>query len=840
MGRLRFENKASWKLAQQITADATEIPVESSAGLPVLSDGDYFYSTLEEGQNIEVVRVTGIVLDAGTGGAILTVERGQDNTAAAPFNAFVKIEMRVNAAIMRDVIDERLALEERTIANAATDKQELTDLIGEAGGNAAGSTSQLVASAMHTVLSDETVMVNAGGIEVFSHPSDPHKMRSVFIEKEVAGAVTSIEVSSHNSLSNAGETILEDSIPMLATSSVTQTALNANEATTTALSFDGGVNYGDFSGDHGTVTIPEGCTDLKVKVNIGTVYTVSDTSNIYSGATIISGDPYKGFNHINDGSNVNPVLNSFEMTLGGECRFGNMKTAASATNPGGYPTRPFSVYSHDGTDWVLEYESKGTHTVVFEHIMSFTTSRLKVVGTGYIFAVLGTDFWAVESKTTGNFSSITFDKQTVSSWLLDDLNSWSVELSSATTTTVVNVGGEPKNARIRIGATGVLAYDYTRTIPAGRSETLQLPVPHGDDTVVHLKQYVPSGQVSETKWDFDVADAALWDGGTAEGGKIMLSGNVNTIANGQSEVAGVAAFTEGGTSNGRGLKHLLLKTGYEPFGGAVNIDGNPYTNPEFVIDAGEGNFLVIGDFRFETGGASPRRTNSFIVEISSDNISWVGIAQFDNVNYDEDRTLAMSASSRYVRIRALEHLSGTSGVFRIQHGQPETTFTGWDLKILSGEYDSSCISISLSSINTAITESISSVVAAELKPAGTDVRYALSFDGKDTWRTIDNAIVPIGEVATGGMTKAELEAFDFSGVTLGDALDVAIGMSTTDPLLSPSVDQISADMTMEGSWAHTAPDPDKYLVVDLPGDQEHMLVENKSDSEKTLKIKIEV
>ncbi|MBT4132436.1 MAG: hypothetical protein HOE44_17155, partial [Candidatus Marinimicrobia bacterium] len=266
MNRLRFENSVKSKLAAAIESDSqTEIAIEGPELFPVLEEGDFYFVTVVEGsapnEVVEVMKVT------GQSGELLTVARGQDGTDARSFNVTARIEMRVNAGIMRHLIDERLALEARTIEADAV----LQANIDEQAANVGGATAQIVSSAIRTLLVDETQAITAGSSVVFSHIADPALLRSIFVEKYVDGQTTPVVLEGADGpILAAGETELPMSVGLSVVESITQAAINGVGATT-AISFDGGATYSAFSNNHGTVIVPEGATTLKVKASLGEV-----------------------------------------------------------------------------------------------------------------------------------------------------------------------------------------------------------------------------------------------------------------------------------------------------------------------------------------------------------------------------------------------------------------------------------------------------------------------------------------------------------------------------------------------------------------------------------------
>lgn len=154
-----------------------------------------------------------------------------------------------------------------------------------------------------------------------------------------------------------------------------------------------------------------------------------------------------------------------------------------------------------------------------------------------------------------------------------------------------------------------------------------------------------------------------------------------------------------------------------------------------------------------------------------------------------------------------------------------TTVNDWTTTTVgtSPVYAASTAVESLSALDTSGGNlSITNVDITNTAPTNTGILYALSFDNKTTW--------------TSDMTETAIEAFDFSGVTLGTTAHVKITMTTTDTSVSPSVDQISLSLTTQGYLAHTTPSPTTYVVVDS-GTQD-VVITNSTGSTKTVRADI--
>ena len=91
---LLFKNNAETTLSSGINNSVTTVPVASAAVFPTPTANDVFFATIDDGSNIEVVKVTGISSND------LTVVRAQDNTSAAAFGAGAKIELRLTAKVL--------------------------------------------------------------------------------------------------------------------------------------------------------------------------------------------------------------------------------------------------------------------------------------------------------------------------------------------------------------------------------------------------------------------------------------------------------------------------------------------------------------------------------------------------------------------------------------------------------------------------------------------------------------------------------------------------------------------------------------------------------------------
>lgn len=88
-----YLNNFSTTLTNNITNSATTFDIVSATGIStLLSTSDYIMMTIDDGTNIEVIKVTGLST------LTLTVVRGQEGTSGTAFNAGTTIEIRLTEA----------------------------------------------------------------------------------------------------------------------------------------------------------------------------------------------------------------------------------------------------------------------------------------------------------------------------------------------------------------------------------------------------------------------------------------------------------------------------------------------------------------------------------------------------------------------------------------------------------------------------------------------------------------------------------------------------------------------------------------------------------------------
>lgn len=104
---VKLKNNAVSTIPSSITAGQTSITVTTGTGVvfPTLGVGDYFFATISSVANAyEVVKVT------ARSGDVLTITRAQEGTTALSFPAASRIELRVTAQSIIDLLDQDFLL----------------------------------------------------------------------------------------------------------------------------------------------------------------------------------------------------------------------------------------------------------------------------------------------------------------------------------------------------------------------------------------------------------------------------------------------------------------------------------------------------------------------------------------------------------------------------------------------------------------------------------------------------------------------------------------------------------------------------------------------------------
>ena len=114
---IQLKNNAVGFLSASVSATATLLVLQSGEGanFPALVPSQFFYVTLASASGAtEIVKVT------GRSGDSLTVQRGQENTTAMSFPALSRVELRVTAQAVYDVIDAAISGTTTAVSNIAS------------------------------------------------------------------------------------------------------------------------------------------------------------------------------------------------------------------------------------------------------------------------------------------------------------------------------------------------------------------------------------------------------------------------------------------------------------------------------------------------------------------------------------------------------------------------------------------------------------------------------------------------------------------------------------------------------------------------------------------------
>lgn len=95
---LKFTNNAAATLTAPISPADTSFSVSNGNVFPTTNDG-YFYATIVEGGQIEVIRVS-----VRAGNLFSTVIRGLDGTTAQAFTTSANVYLRLPAIALNDVV----------------------------------------------------------------------------------------------------------------------------------------------------------------------------------------------------------------------------------------------------------------------------------------------------------------------------------------------------------------------------------------------------------------------------------------------------------------------------------------------------------------------------------------------------------------------------------------------------------------------------------------------------------------------------------------------------------------------------------------------------------------
>lgn len=103
MSKQVFANNAYAELASAVTGIDATFPVANETNIPPISDGEYFLATLQSSEDpdrVEVVKVTSAIPGEWA------VERGQEQTEALPHAASARIDLRLTAQSLQDLLQD--------------------------------------------------------------------------------------------------------------------------------------------------------------------------------------------------------------------------------------------------------------------------------------------------------------------------------------------------------------------------------------------------------------------------------------------------------------------------------------------------------------------------------------------------------------------------------------------------------------------------------------------------------------------------------------------------------------------------------------------------------------
>jgi hypothetical protein len=188
----KFSNVATAPIATSISSSVTSIAVASGLGalFPSLSAGEVFSAALfDSSNNVEFVRVT------ARSGDVFTVVRGQEGSVARAFASASRLELRVTAAalanmVQADALEGFVALTgNQTVAGTKTFSSTIIgNLQGNVTGNAGTVTNGVYTTGSQTVGGDK---VFSGLLSVTSPRLTVANAASAMLEMHVPGTAAS-------------------------------------------------------------------------------------------------------------------------------------------------------------------------------------------------------------------------------------------------------------------------------------------------------------------------------------------------------------------------------------------------------------------------------------------------------------------------------------------------------------------------------------------------------------------------------------------------------------------------------------------------------------------------
>lgn len=178
----QYLNSFSTTIQNNITDSQTFLHLTDTTGLTSLTGSDYYYMTLDDGTNREIVRITVINLGNGFCDPIV---RAQDGSTAYAFTADTSIEIRATKASFDDLTDSSTNIVTSGSVTAATLSTEASGSITMGAVNiltdSAGTTTlnnidaldattiATIDAAITTELSTDTTPVLGGNLDVSTH-----------------------------------------------------------------------------------------------------------------------------------------------------------------------------------------------------------------------------------------------------------------------------------------------------------------------------------------------------------------------------------------------------------------------------------------------------------------------------------------------------------------------------------------------------------------------------------------------------------------------------------------------------------------------------------------------
>tara|TARA_Y100000114_G_C11702094_1_gene298953 strand:- start:432 stop:875 length:444 start_codon:yes stop_codon:yes gene_type:complete len=103
---IKLANLAQSTISSSISDSDTSLSVSNASSFPTITGSEFFFATLGTGVSSEIVKVT------QASGTTFTVLRGQDGTTASAHNSGTDIGLRINKAVLEEISDKTVSLNE--------------------------------------------------------------------------------------------------------------------------------------------------------------------------------------------------------------------------------------------------------------------------------------------------------------------------------------------------------------------------------------------------------------------------------------------------------------------------------------------------------------------------------------------------------------------------------------------------------------------------------------------------------------------------------------------------------------------------------------------------------